>query len=131
MLLDLLGILGRPYPSVHNTSIGPSSYTFYLPHYLYYALSRYKNSYSIFPSHSRVNFFAGIIVSSVTYWALNRLFPVPLMSATWREVGEDITDISLVYNEHDHDDDYDRSPDVGDEESVSVKESGKFGGRIM
>ena len=41
------------------------------------------------------------------------------MSATWREVGEDITDISLVYNEHDHDDDYDRSPDVGDEESVS------------
>ena len=51
------------------------------------------------------------------------------MSATWREVGEDITDISLVYDEHDHENDYDRSPDVGDEESVSVKESGKFGGR--
>ena len=51
------------------------------------------------------------------------------MSATWREVGEDITDISLVYDEHDHENDYDRSPDVGDEESVSVKESGKFEGR--
>lgn len=81
----------------------------------------------------RVNFFAGIIVSSVTYWSLNKLFPVPLASKTWHEVGDEITDISLAYDSYDGNDAVEVSDagDKYDEESLSVKRSGsgKFVGK--
>lgn len=48
-----------------------------------------------------VNFFAGFIVSSLTYYILNRIWPVPATSTRWREVGDEITDLSLVYTDQD------------------------------
>lgn len=60
-----------------------------------------------------INFFAGFIVSSLVYWVLNRIFPVPATSNHWNEIGDQITEISLVYDEPD--------PDVYDEESGSMK----------
>lgn len=44
-----------------------------------------------------LNFFAGIIVSSLTYYIINRFFPVPACSDTWMEVGDTIRNPSLVY----------------------------------
>lgn len=38
-------------------------------------------------------------MSSTTYWLLNKVFPVPATSAYWNEVGEQITEISLVYKD--------------------------------
>ena len=35
-------------------------------------------------------------MSATTYWLLNRAFPVPATSEYWNEVGEQITEISLV-----------------------------------
>ena len=64
-----------------------------------------------------VNFFAGFIVSSSMYWALNRLFPVPATSTYWREIGDQDADMSLVYDSKD--------PDTLDEETGSLKSSGK------
>ncbi|KXJ92014.1 permease for cytosine/purines, uracil, thiamine, allantoin-domain-containing protein [Microdochium bolleyi] len=47
-----------------------------------------------------VNFFTGFIVSSGVYFLLNKLSPVPACSDKWMEVGDEITDISLVYDQH-------------------------------
>ena len=66
---------------------------------------------------SSVNFFAGFIVSSAVYWAINRFFPVPATSTYWREEGEQDADMSLVYETKD--------PDTLDEETGSTKSSGK------
>lgn len=43
-----------------------------------------------------MNFFAGFIVSSGSYYLLCRFFPVPATSDTWCEVGEDISEITLA-----------------------------------
>ncbi|RDA94767.1 hypothetical protein CP533_6742, partial [Ophiocordyceps camponoti-saundersi (nom. inval.)] len=40
----------------------------------------------------RLDFFCGLFVSSVVYWALCRLFPVQATSKHWMEVGDDIDD---------------------------------------
>jgi len=45
-----------------------------------------------------VNFFGGFIVSSAVYYLLSRFFPVPACSDKWLEVGDEITDVSLVYD---------------------------------
>ena len=42
-----------------------------------------------------VNFFGGFIVSSGTYWVLNRFFPVPACADVWTEVGDEITEVML------------------------------------
>lgn len=44
----------------------------------------------------RVNFFGGFIVSSVIYWALCKRFPIPAVSDEWMEVGDQITEVTLV-----------------------------------
>jgi NCS1 family nucleobase:cation symporter-1 len=52
-----------------------------------------------------LNFFAGFLVASITYWALCKISPIPACSDTWMEVGDEITDISVAYT--DGDDRYD------------------------
>ncbi|KAI5123796.1 hypothetical protein M0805_009091 [Coniferiporia weirii] len=64
-----------------------------------------------------VNFFAGFIVSFVMYWGLNKIFPVPATSERWLEIGDKITDISLVYDDN----------ETSDEESGSIKSTRKYG----
>lgn len=71
----------------------------------------------IFCSYS-VNFFSGFIVSSFVYYLLNRVWPVPAISTYWREVGDEITDLSLVYDDHNDADSDFRKSDV---ESGSVR----------
>ncbi|KAI1770275.1 permease for cytosine/purines, uracil, thiamine, allantoin-domain-containing protein [Hypoxylon cercidicola] len=45
------------------------------------------------------NFFCGFIVSSAMYWALCKLFPVPACSDTWMEVGDQIDEVRLAYDQ--------------------------------
>ena len=44
-----------------------------------------------------VNFFAGFIVSSVTYYLFCKLLPVPACSDTWAEVGDQVRNPSVAY----------------------------------
>ncbi|KAF2794801.1 uracil permease [Melanomma pulvis-pyrius CBS 109.77] len=48
-----------------------------------------------------LNFFAGFIVSSLVYWSLCRIFPIPATSETWLEVGDEIRNVSVAYHESD------------------------------
>jgi len=45
-----------------------------------------------------LNFFCGFIVSSGMYWGLCKLWPVPAMSDRWMEVGDDVDDIRVAYD---------------------------------
>ncbi|KAK4228873.1 putative uracil permease [Podospora fimiseda] len=45
-----------------------------------------------------VNFFGGFLVSSFVYWGLNKLFPVPACSDKWMEVGDEIEDLRVAYD---------------------------------
>ncbi|KAG5975860.1 hypothetical protein E4U55_007555 [Claviceps digitariae] len=63
-----------------------------------------------------LNFFCGFIVSSATYWALCRLFPVPETSDKWLEVGDDIDDLRVSYN---------NDSNVGFDEEKMMTEQGK------
>ncbi|SPQ25309.1 72f66de1-b3cd-4768-9633-45b94587c3a9 [Thermothielavioides terrestris] len=45
-----------------------------------------------------LNFFCGYIVSAGMYWGLCKLFPVPATSDRWMEVGDEIDDIRLAYD---------------------------------
>lgn len=44
-----------------------------------------------------VNFFAGFIVASGCYYLLCRFFPVPACADKWLEVGDEIRNLSVVY----------------------------------
>lgn len=46
-----------------------------------------------------LNFFAGFLVSSITYKALCTISPVPATSDMWLEVGDEITDITVAYSD--------------------------------
>lgn len=50
-----------------------------------------------------LNFFAGFLVASISYWGLCKIWPVPATSDTWMEVGDEITDISVAYHDTDND----------------------------
>lgn len=50
-----------------------------------------------------LNFFCGFIVASSTYYLLCKLSPVPATSDVWMEVGDEIIDPSLAYDESDFD----------------------------
>ncbi|KAJ4347707.1 uracil permease [Ascochyta clinopodiicola] len=50
-----------------------------------------------------LNFFAGFLVASITYWALCKISPIPATSDVWCEVGDEITDISVAYSDSEHD----------------------------
>ncbi|POR35349.1 Putative permease C29B12.14c [Tolypocladium paradoxum] len=60
-----------------------------------------------------LNFFCGFIVSSLMYWGLCRLFPVPATSDRWMEVGGDMDDVNVAY---------DRDSDQYDEERTTSAE---------
>ncbi|TDL20844.1 hypothetical protein BD410DRAFT_359821 [Rickenella mellea] len=60
-----------------------------------------------------LNFFCGFIIASGTYYLLSRFFPVPATSDHWHEVGDEITELSLAYD--------DREDRSFDEESLGKK----------
>lgn len=56
----------------------------------------------------RLNFFAGFIVASVTYYILNRIWPAKAVPERWTEDGEqDVIEARLA---HTPDDDYEPGP---------------------
>lgn len=63
-----------------------------------------------------MNFFAGFIVASGTYWCLCKLSPVPATSKV--EVGDEISNVSVAYG----------AEEGFDEESVVGGEVGKGDG---
>ncbi|KAK5657661.1 hypothetical protein OQA88_2733 [Cercophora sp. LCS_1] len=46
-----------------------------------------------------VNFFAGFLVSSGVYWLLNKVSPMPAVSDRWMEVGDEVDDLRVAYND--------------------------------
>lgn len=49
-----------------------------------------------------MNYFCGFIVSSGTYWALCRFFPIPATSEVWCEVGDELPDTMAYGNGSDN-----------------------------
>ena len=52
-----------------------------------------------------INFFAGFIVASLTYWALCKVSPIPACSEKWMEVGDEIRSVSVAYEAEESEDD--------------------------
>ncbi|KAF1355763.1 uracil permease [Lizonia empirigonia] len=50
-----------------------------------------------------LNFFAGFLVSSLTYWALCKISPIPATSDVWYEAGDEITELSVAYSDSEYD----------------------------
>jgi NCS1 family nucleobase:cation symporter-1 len=48
-----------------------------------------------------LNFFAGFLVASISYWALCKISPIPATSDVWMEVGDEIGDFSVAYGSGD------------------------------
>ena len=46
-----------------------------------------------------LNFFMGFLVASIVYWGLCRISPVPATSDVWCEVGDEITEVSVAYED--------------------------------
>ncbi|KAI8633461.1 permease for cytosine/purines, uracil, thiamine, allantoin-domain-containing protein [Xylariaceae sp. FL1651] len=46
-----------------------------------------------------LNFFAGVIVSGGVYWILCKLSPIPACSGKWHEVGDQIDEMRLAYDD--------------------------------
>ena len=46
-----------------------------------------------------LNFFMGFLVAGVVYWGLCRVSPVPATSEVWCEVGDEIAEVSVVYED--------------------------------
>jgi NCS1 family nucleobase:cation symporter-1 len=49
-----------------------------------------------------LNFFAGFLVASISYWVLCKISPIPATSDTWLEVGDEILDPSFAYHDSDN-----------------------------
>ncbi|KAJ8131656.1 hypothetical protein O1611_g1967 [Lasiodiplodia mahajangana] len=47
-----------------------------------------------------LNFFAGFIVSSAVYWICCKVFPIPACSEKWLEVGDQIEEVTLAYDDN-------------------------------
>ncbi|KAL1613963.1 uracil permease [Diplodia seriata] len=71
-----------------------------------------------------VNFFAGFIVSSAMYWALCKVSPIPATSEVWMEVGDEITDVRLAYDDR-VSDGYDEEVVTGGAKGVGAEEVGQ------
>ena len=52
-----------------------------------------------------INFFAGFIVASLTYWALCKISPIPGCSDRWMEVGDEIRNMSVAYGAEGYEED--------------------------
>jgi NCS1 family nucleobase:cation symporter-1 len=48
-----------------------------------------------------LNFFAGFLVASISYWALCKISPISATSDVWMEVGDEIGDVSVAYGSAD------------------------------
>ncbi|KAI1102802.1 permease for cytosine/purines, uracil, thiamine, allantoin-domain-containing protein [Jackrogersella minutella] len=59
------------------------------------------------------NFFCGFIISSGMYWSLCKLFPIPACSDTWMEVGDQIDEVRLAYDQGSQQDAFDEEADLG------------------
>ncbi|KAF2734094.1 hypothetical protein EJ04DRAFT_437817 [Polyplosphaeria fusca] len=46
-----------------------------------------------------LNYFCGFIVAAAVYWALCKIFPIPATSDTWLEVGDEISNFSIAYDQ--------------------------------
>ncbi|KAF2138730.1 uncharacterized protein K452DRAFT_300812 [Aplosporella prunicola CBS 121167] len=66
-----------------------------------------------------LNFFCGFIVAASTYWILCAVSPIPATSDTWMEVGDEINDITVAYD--------DRTSDGYDEEVVTGSKAAETG----
>ena len=52
-----------------------------------------------------INFFAGFLVASLTYWTLCKISPIPACSEKWMEVGDKIRNVSVAYGAEGYEDD--------------------------
>lgn len=52
-----------------------------------------------------VNFFSGFLVSSITYWVLCKVSPIPACSEKWMEVRDEIRTVSVAYVAEEYEDD--------------------------
>lgn len=52
-----------------------------------------------------INFFSGFLVSSITYWVLCKVSPIPACSEKWMEVGDEIRIVSVAYGAEEYEDD--------------------------
>ena len=52
-----------------------------------------------------IDYFAGFIVASLTYWALCKTSPIPGCSEKWMEVGDEIRNVSVAYGAEEYEDD--------------------------
>jgi NCS1 family nucleobase:cation symporter-1 len=48
-----------------------------------------------------LNFFMGFLVSSGVYWLCCHYSPIPATSDHWMEVGDEIKNLSVAYDDHD------------------------------
>jgi NCS1 family nucleobase:cation symporter-1 len=74
----------------------------------------------------RLNFFCGFLVAGTTYWLLCKFSPVPAASDVWMEVGDQIEDPSMAYNETSSEYDDERAGSSGVFKDGEVSESGKL-----
>jgi NCS1 family nucleobase:cation symporter-1 len=74
----------------------------------------------------RLNFFCGFLVAGTTYWLLCKFSPVPATSDIWMEVGDQIEDPSMAYNETSSEYDEGRAGGKGVFKDGEVSESGKL-----
>lgn len=78
-----------------------------------------------------LNFFAGFLVASLTYWGLCKISPIPACSERWMEVGDEIRNVSVAYGAEGYENDSasgDSGHGKGDEEGgmgVREREVGK------
>ena len=67
-----------------------------------------------------LNFFAGFLVASGTYWLLVRFSPIPAVSERWMEVGDEVRNPSLAYGAA-----FDEDGDAGSGSGEDYMKSGK------
>jgi len=75
-----------------------------------------------------LNFFAGFIVASLTYWVLCRFSPIPATSTVWMEVGDEIENPTLADGAR-FDEDGDSGSGSGEDVSGKGKEDMELGVR--
>lgn len=81
-----------------------------------------------------INFFAGFIVASLTYWALCKISPIPACSEKWMEVGDEIRNVSVAYGAEGYEDDSvsaDSGKYKGDEEGQTAVRERQVGKEVL
>ncbi|CRG89678.1 Uracil permease [Talaromyces islandicus] len=73
-----------------------------------------------------VNYFAGFVVSSVIYYLLCRLFPIPGSSQTWNELDIDADNLTVAYGQSMSDEEATSIPDL--EETLTDNKKDKSRG---